>query len=148
MTIEFIGFNIGMIMFSCMDLHNRRLNGWLLAWFGALGFWGSYYNGLGWIGALAGASCGIIHVSLFSGILYEWRGTWATEIMGGGDAWLIAAMGLWVGWMGIVSILAVATLMAATWREIKGRGCIPFVPFLYGGYMTIKTGVFVWQKIL
>ncbi len=102
-----------------------------------------------WSGLLA-ASLGLSHVSLavalwgaVAGYLCLWSVCWlfkavtGKEGMGQGDFKLLAALGAWLGWPALLSLLLIASLTGVAgglWLRLRQRmpedGYIPFGPFL------------------
>jgi leader peptidase (prepilin peptidase) / N-methyltransferase len=102
-----------------------------------------------WSGLLA-ASLGLSHVSLsvalwgaVAGYLFLWSVYWlfkwvtGKEGMGQGDFKLLAALGAWLGWPALLSLVLIASLTGVAgglWLRLRQRmpedGYIPFGPFL------------------
>jgi leader peptidase (prepilin peptidase)/N-methyltransferase len=102
-----------------------------------------------WAGLLA-AALGLSHVSLstalwgaIGGYLFLWSVYWlfkcltGKEGMGQGDFKLLAAMGAWLGWPALLSMVLVASVTGALvgiwlqWRQrLPENGMLPFGPFL------------------
>lgn len=80
---------------------------------------------------LLGAAIGFGLLALVAFAYRRWRGH---DGLGGGDAWLLAGGGAWVGWHGLPSILVIGSLagllhagfLAARGRAIGGTQPIPF----------------------
>jgi len=59
--------------------------------------------------------------------------------LGGGDAKLFAAIGAWIGWQGLPSVLLISGIAGIAYALLRGRGrlrahdCIPFGPSLAAG---------------
>ena len=78
-----------------------------------------------------GAALGYGLLAVIAFAYRRWRGH---DGLGGGDAWLLAGGGAWVGWQGLPSILVIASLagllhamiLSARGREIGGTHPIPF----------------------
>ena len=102
-----------------------------------------------WSGLLA-ASLGLSHVSLstalwgaVAGYLFLWTVFWVfkgltgKEGMGQGDFKLLAALGAWLGWPALLSLVLIASITGVAgglWLRLRQRmpegGYIPFGPFL------------------
>jgi leader peptidase (prepilin peptidase)/N-methyltransferase len=102
-----------------------------------------------WSGLLA-ASLGLSHVSLptalwgaVAGYLFLWtvywlfKGVTGKEGMGQGDFKLLAALGAWLGWPALLSLVLIASLTGVAFglwlrfrRQMPEDGYIPFGPFL------------------
>ena len=102
-----------------------------------------------WSGLLA-ASLGLSQVSLtvalwgaVAGYLFLWsvywlfKGVTGKEGMGQGDFKLLAALGAWLGWPALLSLVLIASLTGVAcglWLRLRQRmpedGYIPFGPFL------------------
>jgi leader peptidase (prepilin peptidase) / N-methyltransferase len=102
-----------------------------------------------WSGLLA-ASLGLSHVGLsvalwgaVAGYLFLWSVYWlfkwvtGKEGMGQGDFKLLAALGAWLGWPALLSLVLIASLTGVAgglWLRLRQRmpedGYIPFGPFL------------------
>ncbi len=102
-----------------------------------------------WAGLLA-ASLGLSDVSLptalwgaVAGYLFLWsvywlfKGVTGKEGMGQGDFKLLAALGAWLGWPALLSLVMIAAITGAAvgiWLRVRQRlpedGYIPFGPFL------------------
>lgn len=102
-----------------------------------------------WSGLLA-ASLGLSHVSLsmalwgaVAGYLFLWsvywlfKGVTGKEGMGQGDFKLLGALGAWLGWPALLSLVLIASLTGVAgglWLRLRRRmpqdGYIPFGPFL------------------
>jgi leader peptidase (prepilin peptidase)/N-methyltransferase len=72
--------------------------------------------------------------------------------LGGGDAKLFAAIGAWIGWMGLPSALFIAGVIGIGHVALRGSGRltgadrIPFGPALaLGGWIVWLHGPLVWQ---
>jgi leader peptidase (prepilin peptidase)/N-methyltransferase len=80
---------------------------------------------------LLGAALGFALLATVAFLYRRWRGH---EGLGGGDAWLLAGGGAWVGWDGLPSILVIASLagllhvaiLSARGRQIGGIQPVPF----------------------
>jgi len=80
---------------------------------------------------LLGAGIGFVLLATVAFLYRRWRGQ---EGLGGGDAWLLAGGGTWVGWEGLPSILVIASLagllhvaiLSGRGREVGGTQPIPF----------------------
>jgi len=80
---------------------------------------------------LLGAAIGFALLAAIAFLYRRWRGR---EGLGGGDAWLLAGGGAWVGWQGLPSILVIASLasllhaaiLQARGREVGGAHPLPF----------------------
>ncbi|MGJ7608886.1 A24 family peptidase [Variovorax sp. LT1R20] len=88
------------------DFYQRRVPNWLVLTGAALALTtlslGQQPVGVGWFDALAGAVLGFGFLLLF----------YAFNLMGAGDVKFAGALGLWVGWQGLVPIWIGATLLA------------------------------------
>jgi leader peptidase (prepilin peptidase)/N-methyltransferase len=84
--------------------------------------------------ALAGAAIGFL---LLWAVRSAYRAVRGRDGLGLGDAKLLAAGGIWVGWQGVPLVLlgaALATLAAAVaLRRLRGDDAVPFGPGLAGG---------------
>jgi leader peptidase (prepilin peptidase) / N-methyltransferase len=115
-----------------------------------------------WTGLLA-ASLGLSHIGLtdavwgaVAGYLFLWSVFWAFKLitgkegMGQGDFKLLAALGAWLGWPALISLVLIASLTGAAfglWLRTRKRlaedGYIPFGPFLaLGGLWVMAFGSF------
>ncbi len=113
-----------------------------------------------WAGLLA-ASMGLITVSLpdalwgaAAGYLFLWSVFWVFKLitgkdgMGQGDFKLLAALGAWLGWPALISLVLIASLTGAAtglWlrarRQLAEDGYMPFGPFLaLGGLVVMAFG--------
>jgi leader peptidase (prepilin peptidase)/N-methyltransferase len=88
-----------------------------------------------------GAAAGVV---LFAGLAWAYRALRRRDGLGGGDAKLLGALGAWVGWQGLptvvlyaaVSGLALALILAARGRRIELGHRLPFGPHLcLGGWL-------------
>ena len=85
--------------------------------------------------ALAGGSLGFVILAAVAALYRRARGV---DGLGGGDARLLGAIGIWVGWQGIAPVLLGAALLGlalAGALRLAGRGpgggdAVPFGPFL------------------
>lgn len=92
-------------------------------------------DGLSIVNALAGAAFGFATLWLLARAYRRLRGR---EGLGGGDPFLLAGAGAWVGWIGLPSVLlwaalaglSVAAAQAATGRRVSGTDRLPFGVFL------------------
>ncbi|MDO5506058.1 MAG: A24 family peptidase [Pseudoxanthomonas suwonensis] len=96
--------------------------------------------------AVAGAVVG--YLSLWS-VWWLFKQVTGKEGMGHGDFKLLAALGAWVGWKGILPIVLVSSLVGAVigsiWLAIKGRDRATPIPF--GPYLAIAGWlVFMWGE--
>lgn len=96
--------------------------------------------------SLIGAVSGFTSLWLLS---WAWRRFRRREGLGGGDPYLLAAIGAWTGWVGLPSVLVWAStaglsLVAArrlTGREVSGSDRLPFGVFLaIGAWLTWLLG--------
>ena len=58
------------------------------------------------------------------------------EAMGAGDIWLLAMLGCWTGWQGVVFSLFASSILALVWALFNRIGMgkqLPYGPFLCGG---------------
>ncbi|MGV8929380.1 MAG: prepilin peptidase [Brevundimonas sp.] len=86
-------------------------------------------------GAVVGAGCGFASLWLIGRLYRIVRGR---EGLGGGDPWLLAAGGAWVGWMGLPSVLlwaataglSVSLARTLTGHRVSGEDRMPFGIFL------------------
>lgn len=86
-------------------------------------------------GAIIGVVCGFASLWLIGRIYRIVRGR---EGLGGGDPWLLAAGGAWVGWIGLPSVLlwaataglSVSLARILTGHRVSGADRIPFGIFL------------------
>lgn len=94
------------------------------------------------VGHLIGAGGGFLVFAVVAALYRRWRGR---DGLGRGDAKLLGALGVWVAWQGLASIVliaAVAALLAALlqgWRRgrLGAADRLPFGPFLaLGGWIT------------
>jgi leader peptidase (prepilin peptidase)/N-methyltransferase len=84
---------------------------------------------------LIGAAAGF---AVFAGIAAIYRRLRGREGLGLGDAKLLAALGAWVGWQGLPTIVLYAALAGLLWAiagalrgaPLHARHRIPFGPFL------------------
>jgi leader peptidase (prepilin peptidase)/N-methyltransferase len=90
---------------------------------------------------LAGASAGWL---AFTAVAAAYRRLRGGEGLGGGDAWLLAALGAWVGWPGLPTVVVYACLSGLLWvaassafgRRLGLKTRIPFGPHLcLGGWL-------------
>lgn len=97
----------------------------------------------------AGAAIGY---AVFAGIATIYRGLRGHDGLGLGDAKLLAALGAWVGWEGLPTVVLYAALGALLWvlfRSLRGttwrpRQRLPFGPFLcLAGWLTWLYGPLV-----
>lgn len=93
-------------------------------------------------GALVGAVVGFIVLWAVSRL---YRGLRQREGLGGGDPFLFGAIGTWVGWIGLPSVLLWACAGGLSWvaarrvmkRPMQSQEPLPFGPFLaIGGWLT------------
>lgn len=88
------------------DFYQRRVPNWLVLAGGALALTalslGQQPVGVGWIDAMAGAALGFGFLLVF----------YAAGLMGAGDVKFAGALGLWVGWQGLLPIWLGASLLA------------------------------------
>ena len=92
-------------------------------------------NGLSLADSLAGAAFGFATLWLLARAYRRLRGR---EGLGGGDPFLLAGAGAWVGWIGLPSVLlwaalaglSVAAAQVATGRRVSGSDRLPFGVFL------------------
>jgi leader peptidase (prepilin peptidase)/N-methyltransferase len=117
-----------------------------------------------WSGLLA-ATLGLSHVSLttaiwgaVAGYLFLWsvywlfKGVTGKEGMGQGDFKLLAALGAWLGWPALLSLVLMASLTGIAgglWLRMRQRmpedGYIPFGPFLaLAGLWVMAFGHLPW----
>jgi leader peptidase (prepilin peptidase)/N-methyltransferase len=102
-----------------------------------------------WADHAIGAAIGFLSLTLLA-LLYEtMRGRTG---LGGGDAKLFAAIGAWVGWMGLPSALLIACCAGLGHALLQGRGRlnaaerIPFGPALaLGGWIVWLHGPLSWS---
>ena len=142
----------GAIVLSCylvalsgIDLRTRLLPDQLtlpLMWLGLIGSMDNLY--LPAKPALIGAALG--YVSLWS-VWWLFKQLTGKEGMGHGDFKLLAALGAWCGWKGILPIVLVSSLVGAIvgsiWLFAKGRDRATPIPF--GPYLAIAGWiVFFW----
>jgi leader peptidase (prepilin peptidase)/N-methyltransferase len=118
-----------------------------------------------WSGVLA-ATLGLSHISLstaiwgaVAGYLFLWsvywlfKGVTGKEGMGQGDFKLLAAMGAWLGWPALLSLVLIASLTGVAgglWLRMRQRmpedGYIPFGPFLaLAGLWVMAFGHLPWM---
>lgn len=104
-----------------------------------LGFVGILQSAvIGYPGLLASFAGALIAFGLLTLLGAVFRLLRGTEGLGGGDRKFVAAGGLWVGWLGIPQLLAVASVSAIAYaalrslagKEINRDTRIPFGPFL------------------
>lgn len=99
----------------------------------------------GWLDALYGMLLG---GGLLLGIIYGYLFLTGKEGMGGGDVKLLAMIGVFTGWHGVLFTIFAASLVGSvvgvSWMLIKRKGlqtAIPFGPFLaLGAYLYVLTG--------
>lgn len=88
------------------DFYQRRVPNWLVLAGAVLAFTtlslGQQPLGVAWSDALAGAALGFGFLLLF----------YAAGLMGAGDVKFAGALGLWVGWQGLLPIWVAASLLA------------------------------------
>jgi len=80
---------------------------------------------------LLGAAIGFALLAIVAFLYRRWRGQ---DGLGGGDAWLLAGGGAWVGWDGLPSILVIASLtgllhvaiLSTRGRQFGGGQPVPF----------------------
>jgi len=98
------------------------------------------------VDALIGAGAGFAVLWLLA---RGYRAVRGREGLGGGDPFLLAGVGAWVGWTGLPGVLLWAALAglsvvagrAATGREVSGADRLPFGVFLaIGGWLTWTFG--------
>lgn len=120
-----------------------------------------------WAGLLA-ASLGMIHIGLHdalwgaaAGYLFLWSVYWVFKLitgkdgMGQGDFKLLAALGAWLGWPALISLVLIASVTGAAvglWLRARHAlaedGYIPFGPFLaLGGLWVMAFGPLPWGLI-
>ena len=142
----------GAIVLSCflvalsgIDLRTRLLPDQLtlpLMWLGLIGSMDSLYMPAK--PALIGAALG--YVSLWT-VWWLFKQLTGKEGMGHGDFKLLAALGAWCGWQGILPIVLISSLVGAVigsaWLAAKGRDRATPIPF--GPYLAIAGWiVFFW----
>lgn len=134
-----------LIALSGIDLRTRLLPDQLtlpLMWLGLVGSMDNLY--LPAKPALIGAALG--YVSLWS-VWWLFKQLTGKEGMGHGDFKLLAALGAWCGWQGILPIVLLSSLVGAVigsaWLAAKGRDRATPIPF--GPYLAIAGWiVFFW----
>lgn len=79
---------------------------------------------------------------VFMGLLFLLISRFTREAIGYGDSWLILLLGIHMGYLGAISVLFLASLLAGfaslllLWRcNWKRKATIPFVPFLTISYL-------------
>jgi leader peptidase (prepilin peptidase)/N-methyltransferase len=99
-------------------------------------------------GAVLGA--GLAAVVMASSAKITGRAGW-----GMGDLKMLAGLGAWVGWQGILPLILVASCSAVAWiygyGAYKGRRIkkIPFGPFLaLGGWLAVLYQHWFWQMLM
>jgi len=134
-----------LIALSGIDLRTRLLPDQLtlpLMWLGLVGSMDSLYMPAKQ--ALIGAALG--YVSLWA-VWWLFKQLTGKEGMGFGDFKLLAALGAWCGWKGILPIVLLSSLVGAIigsiWLAAKGRDRATPIPF--GPYLAIAGWiVFFW----
>lgn len=142
----------GAAVFSCflvalagIDLRTRLLPDQLtlaLMWLGLVGSMDGLYMPAK--PALIGAALG--YASLWS-VWWLFKQLTGKEGMGHGDFKLLAALGAWVGWQGVLPIILISSLVGAVvgsvWLAAKGHDRATPIPF--GPYLAIAGWiVFMW----
>jgi leader peptidase (prepilin peptidase)/N-methyltransferase len=88
------------------------------------------------VDAAIGAAVGVAALALFAAAYARLRGR---QGLGLGDAKLLGALGAWVGWQGLASIVTIAAGAALAWaaldalvhkRPLRGDLALPFGPFI------------------
>ena len=78
-------------------------------------------------------------VGLFGVLVIALIGTWIfkKEAMGGGDVKLMAGIGAFIGWQGVITTIIMGSffgliyaVILMIWKGKKGSDAIPFGPFL------------------
>lgn len=102
-----------------------------------------------WSEHALGAVIGFLSLAAL-GLLYERARGRAG--LGGGDAKLLAAIGAWIGWMGLPSALLIAGMVGLGHAAVRGRGRlagadrVPFGPALaLGGWVVWLHGPLTWS---
>jgi leader peptidase (prepilin peptidase)/N-methyltransferase len=67
---------------------------------------------------LAGAAVGVL---AFAAVGWLYRRLRGREGLGEGDAWLLGALGAWVGWQGLPSIVLYACVGGLLWSAVEPR---------------------------
>jgi leader peptidase (prepilin peptidase)/N-methyltransferase len=119
---------------AAIDIRTQTVLPEYAAVVGVLGALSQTYHYSAALGAAAGAGSILL-------VMILWRLATGTDGMGGGDAWVAGALGLWLGWPAIVVVLVVAVFAGTFWgigvtayamirRSDTAHIALPFVPFL------------------
>ena len=137
-TLGWLGFTWSLIALAFIDLDTRLLPDQItlpLLW-GGLAMAG-VFGYVAPVDAIAGAVVG--YLALWT--LY-WAFRWATgrEGMGHGDFKLLAAIGAWLGWQALPSVILIASIgglayagIAILAKAMRRQDPVPFGPFLAAG---------------
>lgn len=139
-----------LLMLSCIDVRVCLLPDALtrpLLWLGLICAWAGI--GITVQASVGGAVAGYVLLAL-PRIL--WCCVRRTEGVGGGDVKLLAAVGAWVGAMGVVHVLTVACIAGTVFamfhqRRWRPSGAYPFGPFIALGGLAefmVMSGVQSW----
>jgi leader peptidase (prepilin peptidase)/N-methyltransferase len=93
--------------------------------------------------ALLGAALGFALFALVAWAYHRLRGC---EGLGEGDAWLLAAIGAWVGWQGIPSVILLACLSGFAWVGVRlalGKAVSGTTPLAFGPHLCLA-GWIIW----
>ncbi|PIZ31480.1 MAG: hypothetical protein COY40_02135 [Alphaproteobacteria bacterium CG_4_10_14_0_8_um_filter_53_9] len=110
---------------------------------------GPIASGSTYLGSILGAIAG---GGIFAALLLAYTKITKRDGMGWGDVKLLAALGAWVGLLGLLPLLLAASLTALLYNYVTRtpkHARIPFGPFLLlGGWVTLFYQSFFWRFIL
>lgn len=131
-------FGVALLLIAAIDAEHLWLPNILTLPLGAAGLAVSLVFGPGrFIDHVIGAAIGFLALAGLAALYRRLRGR---EGLGGGDARLLAALGAWVGWAGLPSILVWASLAGLSWvlaRILARRAPAPDTALPFGTYMAI-----------
>ena len=145
-TLAWLGFTWSLIALACIDLDTHLLPDQItlpLLWGGLVT--AGVFGYVAPVDAMAGAVVGYLALWM----LY-WAFRWATgrEGMGHGDFKLLAAIGAWLGWQALPSVVLIASIgglayagIAILAKAMRRQDPLPFGPFLAaGGWLALVFG--------
>lgn len=108
------------------------------------------------LGGLLGADLpsrltgGLIGWAMLAVLAWTYRRLRGREGLGGGDPKLLGAIGLWLGWMPLAPLLALAAalgLVVALWRGLSARESLPFGTMLAVAAWPIALGLLIYAPL-
>lgn len=131
-------FGVALLLIAVVDAEHFWLPNILTLTLGAAGLAVSLVFGPGrFIDHVIGAAIGFLALAGLAAAYKRLRGR---DGLGGGDARLLAALGAWVGWAGLPSILVWASVAGLSWvlaRILMRRPPAPDTALPFGTYMAI-----------